>query len=73
MNEWKLMPGRLTTSTSMPERLGLSEIHIELISSPLTLPAGVLMLIGSLPLGMGWNGVYVDSLSSPSSLGVSSR
>lgn len=41
------------TSTSIPERLGLSEIHIVLMSSPLTLPAGVLMFMGSLPLGTG--------------------
>jgi len=38
------------TSTSIPERLGLSEMHI---SSPLTLPAGVLMFMGSVPMGKG--------------------
>jgi len=38
------------TSTSIPERLGLSEMYI---SSPLTLPAGVLIFIGSVPVGKG--------------------
>jgi len=40
-------------STSMPDMPGLSERHIVFRSSPLTLPAGVLMFMGSLPLGMG--------------------